>query len=279
MKQKPLILNILVLFAGAGLATRGLLDAGHTCTDVEIQPEKSYLSEILNPEATHIVSDVMDLDPDWIATFDAVWASPPCQKRSGMNQGRDLDAIEKYNKHDDLLEWSLSLKNNVLWVENVVDNKGRNNWGKRYNAAQFETRQLRTRIIGGRYRNPAINLPYKPSYLKSHNIDICPAVLATEITKSAIPSPKSGFIHSEAAYWYGRTLSLSEVAWHQGIDKIPHELLKSWWYPLDNYTYRQWKIELCEAIGNGVPVYMAKAFGEAYSYPDKGIRQMPLLDL
>ena len=82
----PEVLNILVLFDGAGLAMRGLLDAGHSCTGVEIDPVKSYLSTILNPDASdHIVSDVLDLDMDWIASFDAVWASPPCQKRSLLN--------------------------------------------------------------------------------------------------------------------------------------------------------------------------------------------------
>lgn len=72
-------LNILVLFAGAGLSTRGLLNAGHTCTDVELDNSKQHLSKLLNPEAHHILANVRDLDSDFIASFDAVWASPPCQ--------------------------------------------------------------------------------------------------------------------------------------------------------------------------------------------------------
>ena len=254
--MKPRKLNILVLFAGAGLATRGLLDAGHSCTDVEIDPAKSHLSRLLNPEAKHIVSDVRDLDSGFIASFDAVWASPPCQERSEGNT-----TIVDYMP--DLLQWSLDLPNDILWVENVVSyNSSNNAWGTLWNAAQFEQtpRQNRPRVIGGRHRQPRqVYRYYSHDYISA---TCSPTITASEIKGCATDSRR-------ASRWYGRRLSIREVAYHQGVT-IPEHIINNWWYPLPGYGDRAWREQLYEGIGNGVPVYMAKAFGEAYSKPELG---------
>lgn len=250
------MVNILVLFAGAGLATRGLLNAGHQCTDVEIDPIKSYLSKMLNPEAKHIVADVMSLDSSWIASFDAVWASPPCQKRSDINT-HDTSS-DKYAKHDELLEWSLALNNDVLWVENVASKQDTSkNFGKLWNAAQFEEepRQMRRRCVAGRYKDPKIYREFQWSYPK---LDICRAIQAQDWQGGYKPK----FARSEG--WYGRKLSLREAAYHQGIDEIPDGLLRSWFHPTFGKTPAQWRGIVYEAIGNGVPVYMSEAFGRCY---------------
>jgi site-specific DNA-cytosine methylase len=269
MSEQSRKLNILVLFAGAGLATRGLLDAGHTCTDVEIIPEKSHLSKILNPEATHLIADVLTLDATWIASFDAVWSSPPCQKRS---KGSTTANFERYEGYDDLLLHSLVLSNDVLWVENVFEGKGNDKWGSRYNAAQFMERpiQNRQRLIGGRYRTPGTYRQFEMSYLK-HGWNISTAVTASMWHRLRDTYFRDGTCEDI----YGYVPTLDEVARLQGIDAIP----LSWYDPIDGYSWTQWQRNLYEAIGNGVPVYMARAFGEAYSKPDVGIRQLPLFEL
>lgn len=260
-------LNILVLFGGAGLATRGLLDAGHTCTSVELDPAKHHLSQILNPEATHITADVRTLDSAFIASFDAVWTSPPCQEHSDQKQS----AINPENAS--LLWWALTLQNDVLWVENVMSHRNRhqNNWGTHWNAAQFEQlpRQRRRRIVGGRYRKPVIFRNYKANYVE---YDYCasPAVMASELSAGGLAKEW----HKErrkATRWfmdkYNRRITIEDMAYLQGFE-IPAA-----WY--ENTS----KSLLSEAIGNGVPVYMARAFGEAYSKPNTGIRQLPLFPL
>lgn len=243
-----------------------------------MHPAKHHLSKLLNPTVEHIQADVMTLDPEWIASFDAVWASPPCQKRSGMNK-HDL-TVAKYAKHDQLLDWSLNLPNDVLWVENVVSLD--NSWGHLYNGAQFDEkkRMLRTRVIGGRYGKPKTLLPYRAHYL-NFGYNIMPTILASHWHRknnSYFKSPHSGFVTDRAAHWFGRGFSVREYAYFMGFD-IPDSLMQSWFYPLDGYTRRQWKIQLYEAIGNGVPVYMARAFAAEYgTYETPGYRQLPLFD-
>lgn len=269
-------LDVLVLFDGAGFAARGLLNSGITAnggsmTCVELDPDRVYLARQLNPGVTHITADIFDLDINWIAGFDAVWASPPCQKRSGCTGShRDVESMPQYERHDDMLAWSLALPNDILWVENVIDNNTTkdNSWGKRYTAAQFEKhpRQLRQRLIGGRYRPPYVWRPYRQHY-RHEGLSICPAITGhnNRWTPKVYPS---GFIANEAANFYGRGLSVTESAWHQGLDRVPDGLLESWFYnpnPDRFTTWNQWREFLYQAIGNAVPVYMAEAFGRAYS--------------
>lgn len=262
-------LDILVLFDGAGLAMRGLLDAGHTCTGVELMPEKAHLSKLLNPDAkAHIVANVLDLDMEWIKSFEAVWTSPPCQSRSQSNKGnKSENAQNKRVVNDELLAWSLALENEIVWIENVIDLGGYNEWGTVFNAAQFlETPiQNRQRIIGGRYKYPHVHRAYKPEYGHS-GWHISPAVQASIHNRMAIKeSGKKHFRDSTCESFYGYVPTLDEIAYLQGIEIIPLE----WYEPINNLSWRKWQINLYEAIGNGVPVYMSKAFGDAYSKPQE----------
>lgn len=253
-------LNILVLFAGAGLATRGLLNAGHTCTDVELDPSKQHLSKILNPEATHILADVRDLDPAWIASFDAVWSSPPCQ---GWSEQGDEHANDSGN---DLLWWSLQLNNDVLWVENVISKDYPYEWGVKWNAAQFTKipKQRRRRFIGGHHRLPYVWRGFKYDYPEYRSM--CPpAVLASEIGHGGNSRSYKKERRKASRYFMyvkGRSITLDDMAAAQGF-KIP----ELWHQPLEGFTDSQWVKNLSTAIGNGVPVYMAQAFAEAYSKP------------
>lgn len=128
---------------------------------------------------------------------------------------------------------------------------GEEPFGNVYNAAQFTKipLQCRNRIIGGRYVKPEVFRPYAKTWP-----GVCPAVTATEYKGCASDKRR-------ASRFYGRRLTVGECAWHQGF-MIPKE-----WFEIPkqfNGTPGQWKNQIYEAIGNGVPVYMAQAFGAAY---------------
>ena len=83
---------------------------------------------------------------------------------------------------------------------------------------------------------------------------MCPAITATEYKGCASDKRR-------ASRFYGRRLTIQECAYHQGF-VIP----EAWYATPKEFkgTPGQWKNQLYEAIGNGVPVYMAKAFGDVY---------------
>jgi hypothetical protein len=120
-------MKIAVLFDGAGLARLGLEQSGHTCVGVELDPHKHHLSAFVGKGDCRL-ADVRSFD---LTSFDAVWASPPCQQRS---QARTQGAPRSIYA-DDLVDWALALDTNVLWVENVVTSGEQ--FGVLYNAAQF----------------------------------------------------------------------------------------------------------------------------------------------
>lgn len=229
-------MKIAVLFDGAGLARLGLEQAGHECTGYEIDPSKHILSR-LTGSGNCILEDATSVD---LSEYDAVWASPPCQAYSMANKTDHY--ISKYG--GDYLKWCLDLPHSILWVENVVTPFAR--WGRLYNAAQFtkEPLQCRNRMIGGRYSLPKVYCRYSRTWP-----NICKAIVATEWKQ-----------RKRGAYDYlGHVPSIEECAHFQGLE-IPFK-----WYDVpEGYTKAQWKRNLYEAIGNGVPVYMAKAFGEVY---------------
>ncbi len=234
-------MRIAVLFDGAGLARQGLELAGHICTGVELDPHKHYLSSFVG-SGSCVLADVRSFD---LAGFDAVWASPPCQQRSqARTQGAPKSAYA-----EDLVDWALGLDVPILWVENVL--VFGDQFGTVYNAAQFHEPplQIRNRVIGGRHLPPAVLRSYARA-LKG----VCPAITATEYRGCASDRRR-------ASRFYGRVLTLTECAYHQGFS-IP----KEWAIPPPWFagTAIAWRNQQYEAIGNGVPVYMAQAFGKAY---------------
>lgn len=65
--------RLLDLFSCAGGAARGYQLAGFHVTSVDINPQPRCSAD------EFIRADVLGLDPKWVASFDAIHASPPCQ--------------------------------------------------------------------------------------------------------------------------------------------------------------------------------------------------------
>jgi len=78
----PLIVD---LFCGAGGASEGLVAAGFTVVGIDIKPQPNYPWQFYQ-------SDALDVDLMWFA---AVWASPPCQAFTQLNN-RHKDLSKRY---------------------------------------------------------------------------------------------------------------------------------------------------------------------------------------
>jgi site-specific DNA-cytosine methylase len=240
--KKPL--RIAVLFDGAGLARLGLEQAGHICTGFEIDPFKHRLSKLVG-SGNCIQCDATTVD---LSGFDAAWCSPPCQWNSAART--EGNPVSKYS--DCYLDWCLQLPIPILWVENTFKQGKPPTWGRVFNACQFleDPIQNRNRMIGGRYKTPTVYRPYEQYFP-----GICPTITATEWKGGGTDGRR-------ASRFYGRRLTLKECAYHMGFE-IPDT-----WYKIPEetkFTPKTWERILYEAIGNGVPVYMAKAFGDAYT--------------
>lgn len=238
-------MKIAVLFDGAGLARLGLEQAGHECTGFELNPVVHYLGQFVGSGNT-MLADVRDVD---LSPFDAVWASPPCQPYSVAR----TEPLPETRYNMALLDWALAIKAPVLWVENVMPQGSlKNAWGRPYNAAQFLEApvQNRNRLIGGNYLEPKTFRKYARLYDPE---TICPAITASEYKGCASDTRR-------ASRFYGRKLTVEECAYHQGFT-VPSE----WNTIPDEFSAARWERVLYEVIGNGVPVYMAKAFGDVYA--------------
>lgn len=85
---KPRLLD---LFSCAGGAARGYQLAGFHVTSVDINPQPRCIAD------EFVQANAVDLKADWVASFDAIHASPPCQFGSELtpagSRGRHLNLI------------------------------------------------------------------------------------------------------------------------------------------------------------------------------------------
>ena len=105
--NKPRLLDLFCCAGGAGM---GYARAGFEVVGVDVRPQPRYPFEFIQ-------ADVMGLDPKWIASFDAIHASPPCQAHTAMKSMHNAKA------HDDLIEPTLAIlkASGLPWImENVV---------------------------------------------------------------------------------------------------------------------------------------------------------------
>lgn len=72
--SKPRLLD---LFCCAGGAGEGYAQAGFEVVGVDVRPQPRYPFEFVQ-------ADVLGLDPEWVASFDAIHASPPCQAHTSL---------------------------------------------------------------------------------------------------------------------------------------------------------------------------------------------------
>lgn len=85
--MKPKLLD---LFCGGGGATKGYQRAGFEVWGVDVEPQRRYCGDHF------LEADVLELEPWFLAAFDAIHASPPCQWYSmhrNNGSGRNSPAI------------------------------------------------------------------------------------------------------------------------------------------------------------------------------------------
>ncbi len=107
---KPKLLD---LFCGAGGAAMGYHRAGFEVTGVDVKPQPHYPFEFL-------FGDARDLSVEFLQSFDAIHASPPCQHYSQCTPKRYR------SNHPDLIEsvrQRLLLSGKLFVIENVPSAK------------------------------------------------------------------------------------------------------------------------------------------------------------
>ena len=88
-------MKALDLFCGAGGAALGLIRAGFDVVGFDVVEQPDYPGEF-------VLGDALALDPAYVAGFDLVWASPPCQAFSQMTRymatraGRECKPLGSY---------------------------------------------------------------------------------------------------------------------------------------------------------------------------------------
>lgn len=256
-----------VLFDGAGLSALGLRRAGFRTIGVELNPIVHAISRnvlhreisVLGNQSAASQSGCIEADvrspvvQKLMRYADVIWASPPCQTHS---RARTQGAPKAFG--EDLLPWSLELPDRfpdakAVWIENVAQLAfGKPpTWGTIYNAHQFDTPQNRNRMIGGRYPEPEILRPWQKAYK-----GICPTITASEYKGCATDKRR-------ASKFYGRKLHLWECAYHMDLPVWAQNAIKDTPHEQFGLTEAGWNNECYKAIGNGVPIRMAEAFGKA----------------
>lgn len=109
-------MRLLDLYCGAGMASDGYHLAGYThITGMDINPQPHYPYEFIQGDALELLRD-----RDYLAQFDLIHASPPCQAHTRAKHLRTAQGGKA--KYDDLLTPTLALlrQQATPWVvENV----------------------------------------------------------------------------------------------------------------------------------------------------------------
>jgi len=103
-------MKALDLFCKAGGAGMGLRHAGFAVTGIDIQPQKRY-------PFTFFQGDCLQVNVEWARQFDLIWASPPCQFHTSLNQ------MHNAKKHVDLIPQTRALLKAIgkpYIIENVA---------------------------------------------------------------------------------------------------------------------------------------------------------------
>ncbi len=79
--------RLLDLFCGAGGAAMGYYWAGFEVVGVDIKPQPHYPFVVFQGDALEFLGD-----RDWLRGFDAIHASPPCQRYTTLGTREDLSA-------------------------------------------------------------------------------------------------------------------------------------------------------------------------------------------
>lgn len=91
-------MKLLDLFCKAGGCSKGYAMAGFEVVGVDINPQPNYPYEFIQADALEILKD-----KEFISQFDAIAASPPCQKYSKMKSLAIARNGGEYGDHPDLI--------------------------------------------------------------------------------------------------------------------------------------------------------------------------------
>jgi site-specific DNA-cytosine methylase len=261
--HKPRALN---LFDGAGISRLGLEQAGFSVTGVEMDQRKHYLSQHLGSPELLVLADVRKLPLDFFHSFAVIFASPPCKQRSVLRVASKF--VGPADEHgDDLLNWCFetlphpNLK--VLVIENVFSTNTTskdNQWGVRFNAAQFTDPpvQSRARLIGGKYPMPKVLHEEHPSYRRIGGVKF------VSMQDQRKEKPKwikkrgcSALYNSKQDYTIQQTLSKRQCR-QQGLETMFHGVCPA-------ITASEWKMPMTSKAGTSVKesyrVYGSKFYG------------------
>lgn len=104
--------RLLDLYCGAGGAGQGYEDAGFEVTGVDIKPQKNNPHEFF-------CADALEFLENHGHEYDAIHASPPCQKHSVMTKGRWQDRIDDHTNLIPATRWLLVHLGKPYVIENV----------------------------------------------------------------------------------------------------------------------------------------------------------------
>ncbi len=107
--RKPRLLDLFCCAGGAGI---GYSRAGFDVVGIDIKPQPNY-------PLPFIQTDALKLDPKFLATFDAIHASPPCQSYSDLAK-RNANADEWPRLIEPVRE--MLKKTGLLYIIENVDN-------------------------------------------------------------------------------------------------------------------------------------------------------------